>query len=1294
MDAGSRYHAGTAQVRKGVVNCNCQMTTFERLQMLNDAEFHRLADGVLRRIHPRFGDLRTHGLNDAGQSIKGQPDSYVGISASACTIAFCYTTDRKDWWNKVVSDVAEAAKTSPVLQEIVVAIPRDVDRDGPNEQRVDWSRKATDAAGKAKLTIYDGRRLSKHLDEDCQDVRCELLGIPFSRLSYEAILLSCQRADRDAIDDLKAKGRYNPEQYVVRESDGEFRRLWREAFTSVNERPGKSRGRLIPLVNDSGFGKTSLLCSFVEAIAEDLPMLLIQARDCRFDSEDALVRIAIQKLQGVLDPALWNEEEVSLSRQFTRPRSLTVVLDGIDETRKAAEVASAIGYWLDSRLGTASILIVSSRPDFWRRCWDNSWERCLPASGQLRDDRGSPTKRPELLESRRTEFAILQPFTTAELRAAWTTSGLHLNALDQLPHEVQLELRHPFTFRACAEVLKSKGSAALPRTRAEMIALWLELRLHTERDLSLRLSAAAYWKALTEIARSIQSADSSAVSVDALVNVPRFDPAKPPGVVVERLIEANVLETLDGKPDTLRFVFDSVFEFFAAEADIEEIRGDSQSAVASLMKKSLSTTATRVSRIGAQIGGTPAGDEFLRSLIRQDYARGLLALQACPQRFSAEVKRLLFEEVRQNFWRARRPEMAFIIERLGYLDCDEARDLLQSFVLPWEGCPYGLHHKAAESVIRLNLVSGVSLVASVITHGYPYYFSEVLSLLMGTSAAFRGALTERALTLLEAESDTPAHMRAVSILAYLGDAHLVEHLRKRLAAKRLLCGYENHALLALGSEEAGELYFESARRTAAAIARNRDMDASGAGSAGLFWSLSPRSTDIRYLITPPFERYLVAMISDPDEIVSHVGVDLALFSRKPGLVRHVVFTCKHDAVLGRRVEVGNDVAASEWVRWWKEAPCDSVRQSLLSLSGSIPDIRIENAAIEGLQVPKLRGAAAGALGRLGSIRCLPALRAALTDCVGDEANDWWHKCMIANALGQLRDPAAVGLLEDLALTPLQVVQEAALESLARTRTETSEEALLRLSNKGDASSETADELAMALTAHGSRRCVSKAIELAQQRTDGPRWLAEQMRHAFLSRGWTVGEYYTHVQDDELIPYIMSGEAGMTNEEKRNLVGCVEQIDSENARRLLRELASRAGTQQDTVVRNDGLKLSFLALDELKNRGDAFAINYFVSRALNRDVKSYFLTMEEMSHFAREAVRSEVKERLATSPAEPVQVARLLSLLGLFGGPGDVEIVEPYLGCAAEPVRNVSYEAKVRLTDPLRLAARWQEILIE
>src|SRR5581483_5940563 len=240
------------------------MTTLDKLQQLNDAQFHRLADAILRRLEPRYHLLRPHGVNSTGQSIKGQPDSYVGTSARACTIAFCYTTVKARWWDKVVADIREAISTSPLVEEIVAAIPRNADREGPGKV-IPWEAQAKEAAGTARFTFFDGPKLAHLLDADYQDIRYEFLSIPFSRLSKSALIASCRAANQNALDDLLAKGRYSREQYVRRQADAELRTLWAEAFRSACDATGRAGGCLIPVLGDSGLGKTSLLCSFVES---------------------------------------------------------------------------------------------------------------------------------------------------------------------------------------------------------------------------------------------------------------------------------------------------------------------------------------------------------------------------------------------------------------------------------------------------------------------------------------------------------------------------------------------------------------------------------------------------------------------------------------------------------------------------------------------------------------------------------------------------------------------------------------------------------------------------------------------------------------------------------------------------------------------------------------------------------------------------------------------------------------------------------------------------------------------
>ena len=237
------------------------------------------------------------------------------------------------------------------------------------------------AAGNATFRVIDGRDISSQLDTDHQDLRNEHLGIPYSRLSGVSILAGCQTASLKVLDSIKTSGRYDPDRYVQRSADGDLYRLWQSATrhgVGGNSRSGPVR--LIALVNDSGVGKTSLVCDFTRRLGMVLPVLLLQARDLQYGTEDSLVAFVIQAIQGFLDPAARVIEEAALCQLLKGSIQLTVILDGLDEAHDPEAVRRAITQWLRSKVGASSILITTSRREFWRTCVDPSWERWMPST--------------------------------------------------------------------------------------------------------------------------------------------------------------------------------------------------------------------------------------------------------------------------------------------------------------------------------------------------------------------------------------------------------------------------------------------------------------------------------------------------------------------------------------------------------------------------------------------------------------------------------------------------------------------------------------------------------------------------------------------------------------------------------------------------------------------------------------------------------------------------------------------------------------------------------------------------
>jgi hypothetical protein len=158
--------------------------------------------------------------------------------------------------------------------------------------------------------VIDGREISCELDTNHQDLRYKHLGIPNSRLSGPSILANCLTASAKVIDSIRVSGRYDPDRYVPRSADGELYRLWQAASRhgfDDDRRAGPDR--LISLVDDSGVGKTSLVCEFACKLGVVLPVLLVQARDLQFATEDSLVAFVIHAIEGFLDPAVRFEHQ-------------------------------------------------------------------------------------------------------------------------------------------------------------------------------------------------------------------------------------------------------------------------------------------------------------------------------------------------------------------------------------------------------------------------------------------------------------------------------------------------------------------------------------------------------------------------------------------------------------------------------------------------------------------------------------------------------------------------------------------------------------------------------------------------------------------------------------------------------------------------------------------------------------------------------------------------------------------------------------------------------------------------
>ena len=127
----------------------------------------------------------------------------------------------------------------------------------------------------------------------------------------------------------------------------------------------------------------------------------------------------------------------------------------------------------------------------------------------------------------------------------------------------------------------------------------------------------------------IQQGDAGWAAIDALAGVPRFDTATA-RVVVDRLLQAAILESVPGAPDRIRFVFEAVQDYFLAENDAAAVAADPQGVALALAEGPFSSAYIRLDRLGKRIVGNPVRDSFLDALSDLDPVRAAVLVTGLP----------------------------------------------------------------------------------------------------------------------------------------------------------------------------------------------------------------------------------------------------------------------------------------------------------------------------------------------------------------------------------------------------------------------------------------------------------------------------------------------------------------------------------------------------------------------------------------------------------------------------------------------------------------------------------------
>lgn len=1254
-------------------------TTLDEIQSLKDAKFHALCDELLPRMASRYHPLVPHGRNATGDSIAGQPDSYVGDSAASCRIAIQYTVQKRSWWSKAVADVEDARAACTTADEIVIVLPRDIDREKAKKgDGIHWRESAEKAASPASLTVLHGPALAQQLDTTCQDLRFIYLGIPFSRLSWQALMAGCRAATSVTLERLKELGRYQSDRYVSRDADDRFFKLWQESQRSASGQSGSERRTLLPIVADSGIGKTSLLSRFSEQTVQHTPVLLLLARDLSFDRPEALTDRVLDRLQGSVNPETRSGEEAYLASLLSGKMPLTVVLDGLDEATNVAGVRKALDHWVWSRLGRSSVLVVSSRPEFWRNCKDMTWSKSI-----VREDE-HPKARKSLRHER--DLTTLDPmqgidlpgtFSASNAANAWVQAGRSETEFWQLPKEVRGELQHPFTLRSVLDLVEVRTPVKQLRTRSSILNLWIQSRLSTEANAEYRVTESQYRQCLLKIARQAATNDGSWVSVEELDSVPRFDPVRPPGAAVERLIASNILETHPDRADWIRFSFEAVQDFFLAESMIEDIKENPSAAARHFAEMSFSSAVARLERIGEQIATEYFREEFVRALASLDGPKAAVVLRANAEAFEEDCREFVVSKFTALLSSRMMAEQALATELLGRMRCDESKRTIANHWTLNEASKR-VYPLVSSAAISHSIVELVPHVFRTWWFTRDRYFVDLRPELLATTQEFRDTLTSYAAQYLSSQDHSDDYQRSLMVLGYLKDDLAVDAIRERTKDATPFF-YESMCLLASGSQKAVELY-------SSLIDRFLDIprdEPSHEEYSRIRDGYVPHA-QVANLATSTVEDFVCDQIDSDDRERQLLGRFLSKWLGTSRLLRHMVKRWRVEGyIIPGDHKFGRRVGADGWLDLWCEATTRKSKTAIIQIAADIRDVRVEDTLIQCLQDSELAGSCAQSLGFIGSQRACPALRQLLNTEPGKKEE--WNQEMAFMALARLRDPASVAAIARYLESEHGANQYNGTIGLGCIGTEEAETALLSL-NK------TSKELLVRGLVHfGSPKCVERAIEIAKESEDEPAaWLVEQCRFSFGAGffGGSSREYRTDVAMEQLLDFVLDAE--LTTEMCDHLRSIIDNVDSPSVRELLRNWYDRRGTSEDTLLESPkDTRLSDVAFRQLETRGDEHVLEQRIRKELDhyKDYEIHDWVIEQLAAFDRTKVQQVLRTAMHVEEDEK-KLRVILDLIGHVGDDSDIAELENKIIAKSGIVANAAFEAKLRLTDPLRLAKHW------
>jgi HEAT repeat protein len=551
---------------------------------------------------------------------------------------------------------------------------------------------------------------------------------------------------------------------------------------------------------------------------------------------------------------------------------------------------------------------------------------------------------------------------------------------------------------------------------------------------------------------------------------------------------------------------------------------------------------------------------------------------------------------------------------------------------------------------------------------------------MATTEEFRNALAQYAAKFIPSEEHSDDYQRALMVLAYLNDERAVEVIKKR-TSDAIPFFYESLCLLAIGSPRAVEVYSSLIDRYLNAKKGGLEQEQDEK------WRFAavPHAR-VANPITEEVEKFVSNQIDSEDTERRLIGRFLAKWLGTERLLVHMVKRWHVEGyfIPGER-EFGRRLGAENWIELWDQPSNAKEKRLLIQIASDLRDARIEDILIGSLADTELGGYCAQSLAFMGSQRACPAIRNLLVTKRDVSHGKDWRGYMAFRALASLRDAASVPDIVRYLESQEGANEYDGAVGLASIGTEEAGNALLELKNQSDGL------LVRGLVHFGSRRCVERAIEIAKQRhgDNEAAWLAEKCRFSLWGfHGRSSRQYRTDVDIEPLLDFVLTQRP--SEQVCDHLRSILHDIDSPVVRRLFREWYDLRDTPDDMALNTPkDAKLSDIAFRELADRGDDHVLTAYIESEIEhyKDYQIHSWVIERLAVFDREKVRSTLRAMLQHDRDDKSRRA-VLDLIGHVGNDSDIGELNKLIQSESDRVANAAFEAKLRLTDPLRLAEHW------